>query len=756
MKKIFKHCITNIILLNLLILSVGCERKLTERNNDDQSAKNVEEVYYGIHETVLPNPDMSLIMQFGVLKDDEFIRELSYSIQGDTIYRVVQILGESSKRNDYFIQKLESPYQEWNNYDINPNNWDNDISDTKYYSIQDVQISQDNIEYIILNQRGWVQNANGDWVENENRYFIGVLSNGNSYQILYEISDNVKQTESENKKLSLFTESDIYGYKLHDMMVDKYTKKLEDEKTYFLYGNVWGIFQNSESQQVYWYGITDNQFGIWTVEDNLPRLESFSDIGKYDEQYVHTACSKQDTIYLTDEKTLWRIGTKKNIEAICNFIEQGYLLEDIYALSVQDETVYLLTQLDGEYFLLLISEEERSYDKQEIVLMGIIGVDLQDTITKFNRKSEKYHITIKGKKDDESVSEYNERVQRETLAGDVPDLYSMSPRIAENYAKNGFLQSMENILSEPKTYWEEAFDTAKIDGIQYGIPYSAYLSTCVFSGDIAGNRKTWNMDEMMDAVRNSQTELLLDGQDAYSCIANYILYDKTNTSYIDWKKMESHLDETPFLKVLKFAKEFLRTEKQYQDDTEFNEFGQAMQKGIIASLFNKVPILPSSMNFFYTAFNGNPSFIGIPRECGGGIDIMTNCLFMSTKSKNEMGIREFLNFLLSDTVQLQNAIKYDYLPMKLELMDEIYEYNKSNLGKYTVFGISYTKGGLKDQQIEQYKELIMRSRPYMYSDIELSNIICEELVPYLDGYRTLEETASIIDNRVQLYLNEQE
>lgn len=81
MKKIFKHCITNIILLNLLILSVGCERKLTERNNDDQSAKNVEEVYYGIHETVLPNPDMSLIMQFGVLKDDEFIRELSYSIQ---------------------------------------------------------------------------------------------------------------------------------------------------------------------------------------------------------------------------------------------------------------------------------------------------------------------------------------------------------------------------------------------------------------------------------------------------------------------------------------------------------------------------------------------------------------------------------------------------------------------------------------------------------------------------------------------------
>ena len=182
-------------------------------------------------------------------------------------------------------------------------------------------------------------------------------------------------------------------------------------------------------------------------------------------------------------------------------------------------------------------------------------------------------------------------------------------------------------------------------------------------------------------------------------------------------------------------------------------YGLALKKGLIASVTSSVS--PWTLNFYYQVFNGKPSFIGQPRSDGGGVYVYTNCIYVSSTTDKEEGIQEFITYLLSETTQLRNSENGNVLmPVRMDIMDEFLEYCREPGKTATFLGIDYVEKCLSDEQIELYKEFFERAEPTPDGDNELYDIICEELVPYLDGNRTLEEAADIMDNRVQLYLNE--
>lgn len=118
---------------------------------------------------------------------------------------------------------------------------------------------------------------------------------------------------------------------------------------------------------------------------------------------------------------------------------------------------------------------------------------------------------------------------------------------------------MEGIIDDPSLFLNAALENGRVDGVTYGIPYSCTLYSLVFSQKVAGDRQSWTVEEMMKAVRESEAKTLywyFSQNNAYSIVLQCGLYDNENTAYIDWKAGESHLDEQPFMELLKFAKEY--------------------------------------------------------------------------------------------------------------------------------------------------------------------------------------------------------
>ena len=520
-------------------------------------------------------------------------------------------------------------------------------------------------------------------------YYIGLWNEESEGKIVAEMpeSTTASMEDFEQMTLMLYDEDDKYLFKEKSSLITKLSQDFASQKDYTLQNNIlWGIIRNPDQNTIYWYGIQNEQFGIWSLEKNKTRIEAFDKIGKFDNEYIHAVCTSSDNIYLTDGKTLWKSGKAGQIEEIGDFLEQGYVIDNIYGMSEKDETIYLMTLLENEYYLLTVKEEEKPQDKQEIILATSSRYALGTMVAKFNRRSDKYHIILKEQEKSETYASYLQRLQLEIAEGNSPDLFDINEMYAIGYARNGYFQSLENLLEDTDTLWPEALEAAKIDGIQYGIPYKAGLSTTVFSAKVTGERDTWTIEEMMEAVRSSDAELLADGQDAYAKIIDLVIWDKSNKDYIDWENGKSHLKEQPFLDVMSFAKEYLSTRQQF---TEY-EYQRALRNGLVASE-SQLSITLGTLGFYYNAFGGAPSFVGSPRKEGSGVYVITSNLYMGSTTDKQEGIQEFLRFLLSDEIQYESAIDdYCVLPVRLSVMEDLIQYYRSEHTSFGLKGISAT------------------------------------------------------------------
>lgn len=261
----------------------------------------------------------------------------------------------------------------------------------------------------------------------------------------------------------------------------------------------------------------------------------------------------------------------------------------------------------------------------------------------------------------------------------------------------------------------------------------------------------------MQVIGESDAEILFwyfSEPNAMAIVTEYGLYDNENADYIDWAKGESHLAEEPFIRLLEFAGE-------YADTGEYGteEVLPMLQDGRIAgariSLW-KLGMLDYAENFF----PGGTSYIGYPDCSGGrGIYARTQCIYVNQATEQMEGITEFFRFLLSEEAQrlcVADGECYQ-LPVRLSTISYLIEQEQTKAekpGEYGTGSISWLEDGLDEGQLETLQELLDQARPYKFYAMEIEDILYEELTPYFQGARSVEETVAILDNRVQLYLDE--
>lgn len=742
-----------ILISFLLLFLTGCGAGNGEEDAEAKTESNTPQTYYRIQETAIPDPDTALAEE---LTGNGWVRELDMQFAEGRLYRLAQAWGTVDgieQTTGYYLQILEEPYSAWENDSIPSKLWDDTLEyegwqyqpekitavteDEIYLVVQKIELTGGQLQQVPY--LGGIRLCMNEETGKPEGTLLGVLPDGVREENLYRSREGI-----------------WYSYRTSGSKITVLDEMLQVKEGRRVDGKIDGLLDGSGDDGILWYGSREDSFGIWTTDNTA----AFLGVIRNTDFYYLVTEGENGSFYGTDTKGIWKAAADTEPVRICSFFENGYILDEVQAIRVLDEDrMELLVRLDGSRALLhMVKQEGVQAKKEEIVLaLGDENPLLMDYVSKFNRRSETYRVTVRLQEANETGQEFIDRLQMELAAGRGPDLLMNGQIDAADMARNGYLQELTGILDDGDGLWTAAMECGKIDGVIYGIPYAGQLFFTTYSEKLTGGRESWTIREFMQAVEASDAEILQYGLSGADIVFYYGLLDNENAELIDWENGESHLTEDLFLEILAFASRYADRGQIPQEDV-----GDALREGRIAAV-GSVCLELSELNYLEACFEGEPANIGFPRSEGNGIYVTPNMLYVNAGSKGKDGAYEFLRFLVSEEGQRRYVERnrsgggVSLMPIRLDILDEMTALEMRKAGETTArsaTGVLFVKDGFTQEQKERFDRLLEKAEPGNWHAAEIMSIVYEELEPYFAGQRTAAEAAANLDNRVQLYLDE--
>lgn len=449
-----------------------------------------------------------------------------------------------------------------------------------------------------------------------------------------------------------------------------------------------------------------------------------------------------------------------------------------YFGELPDGRIWVITSnYDGnenETELLLLEKKKSSEVAQkEEVTLGTLWLDdnVKSAVIDFNKSSDKYHISVKtyGQDDWESgLTQFNADV----ASGSGPDLIDFSNLNYTLYAEKGIFEDlypyMEKSGLKKEDYVENVLEAYEMDGKLYGFTTEFSIYTMVGKSSVLGDISGWTLSEMLDFIdQHKDSEVFSYASQQYML---YLLVYNNMDEFIDWETGKCSFDGPEFARILEYTKTL---PEQYDDDAE--EEGEASR---LRS--NKLLLMTESVSsveecqMLEGLMGEKPTYVGYPNKDREGnlISAIGGCLAISSKSKNKEAAWAFLQTLLTEDYQnsLVDGWGWSGFPILKSALELQFEkdmtpeyYTDENDEKVEQPKTTWSYGddfemdiyAAKQEDIDQVKALIASAKKRQNNvDEELINIISEETEPFFKGQKSASDVANVIQNRIQVYVNE--
>lgn len=476
------------------------------------------------------------------------------------------------------------------------------------------------------------------------------------------------------------------------------------------------------------------------------------------------------------------------------------------------------TQTNTMQLIVMTRVDAASVVNKTVLTFACMYLDwnMRDAIVKFNRASNTHRIVVRDYSEYNTDDDYTAGIQKlntEMLSGKLPDMidintYSMP---IEQYAAKGFLTDLYELIDADADLSRESFVQPVLkalesaDGKLYQLPSTFAVSTAIALDKVAGDYDTWNLAAVKDAMTKLQ-----DGASVFdvyrtksdilqTCISRNI------DAFVDWENGGAHFDSDEFKALLEFANQFPDT---YDWENATDEENDSAQNRINSGKQLMTDMYVSSfedMLYQLTGFNGGVKFVGYPSEDGtsnhafqidGAIAISSTC---ADKTAAWNFMKQFLtedyqlgsnvwNFPINQKAfdqKLKNAMTEEYQtdengnvvkdengnPIRIPKMT----YYTTDTGSGVTFGAATAPaastvviGGtgvnedgsisiyaMTQEQVDQILDLINTTTAVYGYDESILNIISDEAAAYFAGEKSLDDTANMIQSRVNLYVAEQ-
>ena len=720
-------------------------------------------VYYTYKETAIPDAWSSLPDP----AEDSYYRGGDYVLKNGKIY-LWSVLCEKSQWNGLLMETWKKYYLQELNTGEKMLSWKNaDISEDAGYAEDTCTVVVPPFSFTENGStKGFVKTTDGE-------YFAAGWENGR----LAEVYDEKTFSSSEVEKLQEMNnvcdkENRVYFFQEGSLEVTQYESNMSEKTDIKLPGRIYGILQAESGTPVYWYGtgaggkfcVKDLQSGEALAEDLALNGTTFA-----------AALAADGTLYIVDKDGIYLY--EEGLQLLYP-LGDDYPFYKIYGMEISDAgDIHILADMDNSTVLLTFEKQDSPVDREkEVITIAFLLQQrtLEKSIARFNRQSSKYHIETTYIEDPlyGDYADYRNKIKIALSTGKGPDILGSDLVMdAEPYIKNGYIECVDDLVPTGDDYTRAAFESCCFNGKTYGVPYEYSLRFAAYPKDSFKGKKSITIEELMQAVKESDAKILQTGLSGVGIVYYYGLYDDDNAAFVDWEKGESHLTEQPFLELLAFAKEYADTGEYGNNEAELLGKETAFAMSVTMEDF-------SDWDNAYRNFNGKADMTGYPRSKGNGYYLAGKELYLNAGSAHKEGAREFLKYLLSEKEQILYA-GYDryaemeresdgtssqlytgnrcQFPVNRKALDIIVEKKKEedkNLYISDEDGNFYKKEPIDEEQIKQFYYIVDNAYPANVKAAALYDILEEELTPYFEGDISAREAAEKLQNRVQLYLNE--
>lgn len=498
------------------------------------------------------------------------------------------------------------------------------------------------------------------------------------------------------------------------------------------------------------------------IDYDKQRLVAMPDINmsNYLEEYdtLKVVSGKEYGILLSSEETMW----KYNVDT--GEVEEWFDWKDsnmnVYGDTIKE--VKFHEEMEGETFMSVwcydgftrgnseiaeISYIDKAYlpEKQTVVLGTLEWAEVDSWISKFNRNNREYEVVVKAYEDEEAL------VQAFLFGQDeIPDILDISVTSSAMLENKGILEDLEPYFKKSDVVnkndiLEQIWDMCKTDGKVTSMMTCFSFQSCVTTAENL-SEDGWTIDEFFTLEEQyPESKPLLNYN--YGVVMR-TLGDMGVESFIDWDKKKCNFDSKEFIELIERIKslDIGNSETIYLDEQE--EIDSLLAKDYLLrwDSYNS----PYWYRRVQNKYRGSIKNVGFPTTDGEPYYRVYPTLQFSIYAGSEKkdGAWAFIEFMLSEESQTWYGNDVWAFPVRQEAFEAF-------LTKPHSAVINYADD---DESIDTYTVFMnMIEHSHLRSNNSLgtiSTIVNEELQVYFENAKSAEDTAQIIQSRVQLYLDE--
>lgn len=437
----------------------------------------------------------------------------------------------------------------------------------------------------------------------------------------------------------------------------------------------------------------------------------------------------------------------KNSSKIIDLIENG-LIYSIDSFSKISDNCYFCQQSSDLNIICLqlqkLSNQEQTQlnNRKKII---IAGKNIKDNITvsekilEFNKENLDYYITVKDYSSDGTILD---DVEKDIVDLELPDLYifDKSFDLSALCRTNALYDITELIDNDSELdindFFSSVLYTKLNDKKIYGITTSFRLSEIVFNPHSTDENITeaYDYDSFIKLLNKNDIRFKYATEES---LRDQLIISKAS-EFIDFEKKECYFNSTDFVSLLKYISNSISSD----GTAGLHVLEDFLSLGYLSALYDNNYIITD------VSINGtSKSTIDISNSFGFAVSSVSD-----NKDGSWLFIKEFLTEEYQNQVQGFPILKKSF---DNKFSEEI-KYNGHTASIYTPDldePINYVIN-ISEYDKEIILNLIESSFNLGFVDLRIKSIIQQELYRYTNDLQTAEETASIIQNKITIYLNE--
>ena len=437
--------------------------------------------------------------------------------------------------------------------------------------------------------------------------------------------------------------------------------------------------------------------------------------------------------------------------------------------DVRLRSVYGGKSTEIEDFLVTLSEQPPEQDDPVhlSILLDETYYDtkfLQGAIARFNRSHPQYAVSLEtGGEENEA---YRTRVMADIMSGGGPDILCVSLEDMESLADSGALMPVDELVSGEtlEILLPGVLQFCSYDGELVGMMQMMSLSVLTTSKSIWPG-ESWTLEDVLKLAEEKEgleglvTADTVTLPDAYASLYQLVGLGIKKSRFLDMEMKESRFEQENFMRVLEVVKRYAHErDSSYQGwNTSIDIYDLEGYRSIREETYLALTYGISDPELFAMQRSGmgyEANMVGYPSESGGTNYIMPHdgFLVVNVGTRNREAVSAFLEYLLSFDNQARLA--REGLSVRSDMADRLIEFDEEKGYMWVARPNTHIRLDTWEDPTEEYNALLQSCEPYDYNN-KIFDIIWEESQAYFFGDKDALTVTRAIDNRVQLYLDEQ-